>query len=69
MAAAPITQDVMTIPRKLPEGPTNLDWVDTRRLCASALIARMARPKSRPRCAQAKFGSGCINGASATLTG
>ena len=24
MAAAPITQDVMTIPRKLPEGPINL---------------------------------------------
>ncbi len=24
-AKAPITQDVLTIPRKLPEGPTNLE--------------------------------------------
>jgi 23S rRNA (adenine2503-C2)-methyltransferase len=29
-ATAPITQDVLTIPRKLPEGPVNLVGPDAR---------------------------------------
>lgn len=37
-ASAPITQDVMTIPRKLPEGPTNLVGL-TRDAMRDALIA------------------------------
>lgn len=37
-AKAPITQDVMTIPRKLPDGPTNLVGL-TRDAMRDALIA------------------------------
>ena len=39
MADAPITQDVMTIPRKLPEGPVNLVGL-TRDAMRDALIAQ-----------------------------
>ncbi|MEL7093765.1 MAG: 23S rRNA (adenine(2503)-C(2))-methyltransferase RlmN, partial [Pseudomonadota bacterium] len=38
MADAPITQDVLTIPRKLPEGPVNLVGM-TRPQMREALIA------------------------------
>ena len=38
MADAPITQDVLTIPRKLPEGPTNIVGL-TREGLREALIA------------------------------
>jgi 23S rRNA (adenine2503-C2)-methyltransferase len=53
MAAAPITQDVMTIPRKLPEGPTNLIGL-TRDGLRSALIAKGTPEK------QAKMRAGQI---------
>ena len=63
---APITQDVMTIPRKLPEGgKPNLVGMTRDQMRAALIEAGTA--ESKPRCALVRFGSGSITGACAIL--
>jgi hypothetical protein len=64
-AIAPITQDVLTIPRKLPEGGrTNIVGL-TRDQLRDALIAAGTPEKQPPRCGWARSGNGSITGACA----
>jgi 23S rRNA (adenine2503-C2)-methyltransferase len=61
---APITQDVMTIPRKLPEGPKNLVGL-TREQMREALI-EIGTPEKQAKMS-GRSGSGFTCGANAIL--
>ena len=63
---APITQDVMTIPRKLPEGKVNLVGLTRDELRAGADRTWHAR-ESRRKCGSVRSGSGSTSGAFATF--
>ena len=54
--STPITQDVLTIPRKLPDGPMNLVGL-TRAQMRDVLIEH-GTPEKQAKCVWAKFGSG-----------
>ena len=56
--SAPITQDVLTLPRKLSEGPVNLIGLSRSALVQTLIDCGLAEKK--PRCAAVRSGSGSI---------
>ncbi len=52
MAQAPITQDVLTIPRKLPEGPLNLVGLTRAALTEALITAGTPERQAKMRCGQ-----------------
>ena len=64
-ATAPITQDVLTLPRKPSEGPVNMIGLSRSALVETLIEHGLAEKK--PRCAAIRSGSGFIKKASGRL--
>ena len=63
--SAPITQDLITIPRKMPDGPINL--VGLSRDAMRELLIEHGTKEKQAKMRVVRFGSGSISGAYATL--